>query len=206
MYYDRKEDLMIDHYRTIFQSNKFDEYDVFGFLILIRSHITKSDYRIIYEICDLMAHRIRSKGVVFTSIKNAVDNNYLIDTNNKIKDYRGANYEDIYNEWIKLFTSLNFNHSMINLLDLTVCLFSLTQYSIYQDSTVSAEIVLFQSKDNYLCLASIVRPYDPFICFSKCGPLQFRKVFTGGYITTPVETFRENGVLHLKTVGGELMF
>lgn len=83
----QKEKLILNHYRQILERRTFDEFDLIGFFIFIRSFIDKGRYPNIFEICDTIAHRDRNKGKANVSIKRIIQNKYLINSCNGIMDY-----------------------------------------------------------------------------------------------------------------------
>ena len=60
---DDKAKKILEHYRKVIEDEDFDEYDILGFLIFIRSYLGEN-MNIIREFSDLVAHRERNKGIV----------------------------------------------------------------------------------------------------------------------------------------------
>ncbi len=200
MNYDKKEKVIFSHFKDMLEYAQFDEYDIIGFLILIRRHLKKDSYPILHDFCDLIAHRQRNQGLILRAIGIAIENKYTTLLNIKtIKDYKGININDLHNEWIKLGENFDINIGNKILLDLDLCLFSLVQFTTYKYKDYLGRIELFQSKDNYLALCTTDGSNNsPLVCFAKCGPFVFSNKFAGGWITNPVETIRENDRLRLK--------
>ena len=69
-----KEQIILNHYKTIIEKRAFDEYDILGFLIFIRAWVTNDG--VIREFCDLIAHRERNQGRVMRCIEGAIKNDY----------------------------------------------------------------------------------------------------------------------------------
>ena len=65
-----KEQIILNHYKTIIEKRAFDEYDILGFLIFIRAWVTNDG--VIREFCDLIAHRERNQGRVMRCIEGAI--------------------------------------------------------------------------------------------------------------------------------------
>lgn len=65
---DNKEKQLVDNYKKMFLNNSFTEFDIYGFLIVIRRHIGDKKYRLIREFCHLVAHRTRDKGMIMDAI------------------------------------------------------------------------------------------------------------------------------------------
>lgn len=76
MNYDEKERLMIAHYFGLLAENNFTEYDILGFLMVLRREMDKEKYKYIHDFSNLIAHRNRDKGVAMDAIKGAIDSNY----------------------------------------------------------------------------------------------------------------------------------
>ena len=68
MRFDKKERFMFEHYKKILEERLFDEYDILGFLIFIRRHISDSEYPYIRDFADLIAHRNRKRGKVMLEL------------------------------------------------------------------------------------------------------------------------------------------
>lgn len=80
-----KEQIILNHYKTIIEKRAFDEYDILGFLIFIRAWVTNDG--VIREFCDLIAHRERNQGRVMRCIEGAIKNDYeCIAGSKKLKD------------------------------------------------------------------------------------------------------------------------
>ena len=200
---DKKYSLILNHYREIIENKIFDEYDVMGLLIFLRSYMDGKNCKYIREFADLVAHRKRDKGLINKAIGNAIDNHYQVTgQKGKIKDYHGISEKLWEREWKTLGDSFCFRFSDDIIAELTLCIYSLTQFSSYE----KGQEVLFQSKDGELALVTKAAEDDsPFVCFAKYGPFQFAKEYPAGYITEPVETVRENGRLRLRDKSGYII-
>lgn len=59
---DLKAKFIMEHYKKLIENREFDEFDILGFLIFIRSFIKPNkQYPLIEEFADLVAHREREK-------------------------------------------------------------------------------------------------------------------------------------------------
>jgi hypothetical protein len=142
MSFDEKEKLMFDHYKKVIINAEFDEYDILGFLIFIRRHIDSSRYLLIMEFAHLVAHRGRDRGKVMSAIEGAIKNSYEQEPGCKsIKGYHGMHFEDWEAEWKSFGKEYDINLTDELILDITVCIFSLTQYTKYE-----AKMVLIRVK------------------------------------------------------------
>lgn len=201
----KKETVMMEHYRSIIEIQQFDEYDILGFLIFIRPYVSEEQYPYIKDFAHLVAHRGRNKGKVMECINNAISNNYEVEIGSKaVKGYHGMLYEDWINEWFSLGNELNISFSDEIIKEITICIFSLSQGTEYNDKFGhSGKIELIQGNDNSLALATTEGDKDSlFICFSKIAPLAFEEKYMGGLVDEPVETVRVNSALRLRTSRG----
>ena len=200
MSFDEKEKLMFDHYKKVILNAEFDEYDILGFLIFIRRHIESSRYLLIMEFAHLVAHRGRDRGKVMSAIKGAIKNSYEQEPGSKsIKGYHGMHFEDWEAEWKALGKEYDINLTDELIMDITVCIFSLTQYTEYEDGSYKGKIELFQDNNCELTLSTKeIKNGSPYINFAKCGPLKFCKEYQAGHIQQPVETVRICKKLRLK--------
>ncbi len=199
--FDRKEMRILNHYRTIIQNAEFDEYDILGFLILIREHIDRRNYPYLQDFSDLMAHRNRDRGEVMSCIRKAIDNSYLTcPGSNSIQGYHGMHYNDWKNEIKKLCKEFGMHYTNSMARDILLCVFSLTQNTKYDDKKGHiGYIELFQEESGKLGLYTTEGFGDSlYICFAKSECFNFTKRYPAGRIDQPVETVRENGILRLR--------
>lgn len=68
-----KELLDLKHYKNLIENRKFDEYDISGFLVLIREHITSKEHPLFRDFADGIAHRKRDKGIIYDKIEREVN-------------------------------------------------------------------------------------------------------------------------------------
>ncbi len=128
-----KEIKMLEHYRYLIENRLFDEYDIYGFLILIRNYLPKKELRLVHEFADNVAHRERDQGLVFENLKNCRLNKYQTKDGKKVIGYIGYKPKTWNNEWKKLMNLFRISINSIILKELTVCLFSLFQEVNYVD-------------------------------------------------------------------------
>lgn len=203
MGFDKKEKFIFEHYKKILEERIFDEYDILGFLIFIRRHISSSKYPYIRDFADLIAHRNRKRGKIMECIDAGITHHHeTLSGPNVVKGYSGMNYNDWEKEWFDLATEFEITLSAPIIIEITVCAFSLAQCTEYvgEKSSNKGKIELFQGKDNCLALASVAAEKgSPYICFSKVGSFDYKKQYYFGIIDEPVEAVRIDGTLHLKT-------
>ena len=92
--FDKKEQLLLDHYCKKIAARVFDEYDIYPFLILVRSHFTVKEkrghkgsapkYKWLTELGDLVAHRERDRGEIFAGITTVTKSGYITNFNGKV--------------------------------------------------------------------------------------------------------------------------
>lgn len=200
---DLKANLILEHYKQLIENREFDEFDILGFLIFIRNFIKSSkNFVLIKEFADLVAHRERDRGKVMTCISNAIDNNYTYDVNKrKIEGYNGINEENWKKEWIDLGIeyTINMNDDIIK--EITLCIFSLAQKTIYNDSNGHSGTIEFDaiSKTGKIALFTTEGKKDSlFICFSTYDGYIIDSKYDGKPIDEVVYTYRDNGRLKLK--------
>ncbi len=129
---DEKAKKILLHYKNIIEDRSFDEYDILGFLIFIRGIIPENEYNYIHEFCNTIAHRNRDRGIIYNSVRCAIESNYELKNNLLIiKNYSGIKEETWYKQWNKAGMSLDININMEIIKDITLCVFSLVQNSIY---------------------------------------------------------------------------
>lgn len=122
---DNKEIQLINNYKNRFLNNNFTEYDIYGFLIIIRRHIVKKErYKLIMEFCDLVAHRTRDRGIIMDAICQMLENKKNINYIDNVEWKR---------EWQRLSAKLNLNLTNRNIDEITMCIYSLCQNTIYNN-------------------------------------------------------------------------
>lgn len=190
---------IFNHYKYLIEKNSFDEYDIWGFLILIRNYIDKIQYRGIFEFCNLIAHRNRDRGIVMECIEKAITNNYATLPDSKaVMGYQGIAKERWEKEWSLFATQYDVSISKQAMADLMLCMFSLAQDTEYSSLQGAGKIVVFQGKNGVLSLVTTEGLLDSqYVCFSQFGPYKFLYEYSAGKITDVVETKRVGTELQL---------
>ena len=130
---DFKEQIMIKHYKKLFVEHSFDEYDILGFLILVRRLIRNiNEYNGILEFADLIAHRERDRGQAFEAMDHAIKKHYATYDGKTVIGYEGITQEEWKKAWKKLCSELSIPYSKRLLDEITLCVCSLAHGSIYQ--------------------------------------------------------------------------
>lgn len=208
MNFDEKERIMLNHYKKIIEEREFDEYDILGFLIFVREKLNKGNLNFIPEFADLVAHRKRNKGIVMNNIIGAIKNGYAI-KNHKVQGYQGINWESWQKEWNRLALELGININNDIIIEITICIYSLAQYTKYDDANgCSGKIELFvDGTTNSLCLCTTEGHGNSFfVCLAKFGNFNINKsLFDSGHIKEPVETLRTKDKLILKCSKGNIL-
>ena len=196
----KKEMLILNHYKQILEGQSFDEFDLIGFFIFIRSFIDKGSYPNIYEICDTVAHRARNQGKANTGIKNIIQNQYR--TKNGSKELQGANgiSEQAWkDEWIQFgnANSIRITDSIVR--DISLCVLSLLQNVQMQDnqSNVIAVLKIVKSQDALSVAVTEGHDGSLFVVFFIVRVLT--EPIPDQIIDDAVYTVRTNGKLRLLT-------
>lgn len=194
---DEKAKVMLAYYRELIETEKFDEYSIYGFLIFIRSYIQKAEYPALYEFCDMIAHRERDRGRAYDSIVNAKKNHYVSDMKTKhVLGYNGI----FYNEWVddleKVGREFNIQMTETAMRDIVLCILVMAQYCKFRNE---ARFELFQFLDGSIGLTTTEGQSDSyFVLFCKVGPFQFLYQYAAGHINEPIEALRIDGKIRLK--------
>lgn len=229
---DKKAEAMLLHYKELIDNNLFDEYDLLGFLILIRPYL-KAKYKYIKDVADLIAHRERDRGLVIYAIKGGKKNNYSIKKKSgEVTGYHGIKDNSKWEkEWCSLFSEYHISYTKQTLLDVTLCICSLIQETKYitkdkknkkckngKKDTVKVDgiITLLIERDGFINIATtdtLIK--SPTITFAKFGTYNlddfFKKFNFHGFaneavpIFETVETYRNGDKLHLKTISGSVI-
>ena len=204
--FDRKECFMLKVYCNRISTHSFDETDVVAFLILIREHLDDK-YKYIKDIADLVAHRQRDKGLTSAAISGAIANNYATKTkSNAVRGYHGIEPDKWKKEWEELSVECGFTIDQQSLLEISLCVMSLLQFSIHADKEGhKATVFLFQSDDGQLSACTLeVGKTQPYITYFVWNGLNFIKRYSAGIIDDPVIVVRnEYGEAILQNNEGE---
>ena len=204
---DKKEKVMLQHYKSIIENKRFDEYDILGFLIFIRRHIN-SELNYIQEFADLIAHRERDRGLVLKCISAAIDNEYMTMENGKtIVGYHGLELDTWNNQWKRLAMKVEIALDEEIIKEITLCIFSLSQFTQYDDKNGhSGKIDIFQNRDKSIALTtSENNPHSLYIGFAKSDKYSFTRELSAGYMKKPVEAVRVDGRLRLRDEDGYII-
>lgn len=209
MQLDQKEKLILRHYNQLFDEFLFDEYDILGFLMLIREHIRKGNlYPCILEFSDLIAHHNRDRGLVFDAIKAAIDNGYKTSDGKRVIGYNGISETRWKSEWNNLLTELNITVNKKLLDEITICICSLANGSRYDDKKNGHGGILYLrfSNDKIVLITTEGEKKSLHVSFFVYSNLNIdvgKKYDSGQWIS---ETIRENGILKMKDELGNYIF
>lgn len=205
---DKKEELILKHYGTLLENKKFDEYDILGFLIVVRRLITRGEFPNIHEFSDLIAHRERNKGIVRESIEKAKKNGYKTYENSKeVQGYDGIKNNEWLSEWKKLGKEVGINLSDDIIKDITLCIFSIAQFTKYYiDKDCKGSLELFLFEESIALASKDSGKHSPYITYAIIEGYNPCRKDSTGLIQTPVETIRDKeGILRLKDSEGYLI-
>jgi hypothetical protein len=200
MQFDKKEQKMILHYKNLLENFLFDEYDILGFLMLIREHIRKvNEKSYVLEFADLIAHRKRDRGWVQDAIKAGMENCYeTISGSKRVKEYQGIEYNGWRTEWENLFAELNIKSSKRLLDEITICIFSLANGTRYDDKKGHTGNLVVCFSKNVMALVTTEGKADSFyVCFFKYEISNFEIYDMTIKKKWVSETIRENGIIKL---------
>ena len=206
-----KELRMITHYQKILMKQDFDEYDILGFLIFIRSYCKHSGLDLIYEFGDLIAHRERNKGRIMSCIEAAIKNCYDVQKKNSncLVGYRGIKWDEWKSQWKVIGEEIGAEISDQLLQEIMLCIFSLAQDTKYKCSRKDGKneycgyIRLFQDSMGKISLCTTEgKPGSCYVCFMIAEGVEGLNRELDGVIVEPVESFRLEGMLHVK-IGSE---
>lgn len=194
---DRKARKIFNHYKIIIENNSFDEYDILGFLILMRSYLDKNKYPCIYEICDLIAHRKRNRGMIMSAIENVIKNKYEY-KGKRLKGYQGISQKRWIKEWERFGKNYKMKLTEQTIFEIMLSVFSILQFTEYSSKKGGGMMKLVQGKDNKIALVTTEgKLHSKQICYSIIHPYRFHYVYPGGIIKEPVETKRVGKELQL---------
>lgn len=199
-----KELINLQYYRDLIERRKFDEYDIIGFLVLIREHINKKLNPLFFDIANGIAHRKRNKGRIFDSIYFAILNNYTINQNGHVDGYHGIFYDEWKLECANLSKQFSIKMTPIISIELAVCVFSLIHHSKYETNehshnkeiTIKGSIELITDQ-NSLSILTSDDVNGITICFMKIENIEILK--KDFFIMNVVETYRKNKFLYLRS-------
>ena len=209
MQLNQKETLMLRHYSKLLDEFLFDEYDILGFLMLIRERIRKEKtYPCILEFSDLIAHYERDRGLVFDAIKTAIDNGYKTTDGKRIIDYKGIDETTWISEWDGLLTELNISVNKRLLDEITICICSHANgSSYYNEKSRHSGIMYLGFSENKIALVTTEGERNSlhitFFVYSGISLNVDRKYDFGKWIG---ETVRENGSLRMRDKSGDYIF
>lgn len=201
--FSKKEKLILSHYKQSLENQLFDEFDLLGFFIFIRSFINKGTFPNIYEICDTVAHRKRNQGKAYTGIKNIIKNQYhIIGRGKKLQGANGITEKSWKHEWIRFGNdySIKINDSIIQ--DISLCVVSLLQDVQIQDDQKKtfAYLKIFKFQNTLSTIITEGNDDSPSVIFFI--PRTTTEVICDGIIDDAVYTVRENEKLRLLTEEG----
>lgn len=214
--FDKKEQMLLDHYCKKIAARVFDEYDIYPFLILVRSHFTVKEkrgyngstpkYKWLTEIGDLVAHRERDRGEIFAGITTVIKNGYMINSSGKtLLGYAGIQNGELEKELGGLFIELGHPITGPDIQEIIVCLFSILQGSKYVDKrsgfTGEVKVLIFNDTVALVTTSNILNKSEPLVYLAtlKCALIQHPKPTP--YFPAPIEVVREHGSLVIKCDG-----
>ncbi len=221
-----KELLNLKYYKEKIEKRKFTEYDIIGFLVLIREHINNNINPIFHDFANGTAHRTRNQGIIYDSMYNAELECYELDEtgniiglkrnsygkpimcvltdNNKVKGYNGIEYNVWLEECKNISKQFNIKITPMIAKELLVCMFSIfhrakiktNKFSQNKKIKINGSLELFIKEDNSISLVTSDDNKKYTVCFMKINDIT---VLKSNFIMESVETFRKRGILYLKS-------
>lgn len=155
----------------------------------------------------MIAHRERDRGKIMKCITTAIKNNYETkDNSNEVKGYNGIKWCEWCKVWDMIGNDLAITFSDVVLQEITLCIFSLLQDTIYRSNGYWGTIKLFQSSDGQISMCTTEGlPHSLFVCFMVLEGIAGHNQQFAGVISEPVETCRIDGALRLRTGMGDFI-
>ena len=200
----------LEHYKQLIENRKFDEYDIMGFLVLIREYLDSKKNPIIFDIANGTAHRKRNKGKIYDCIYFAIQNNYSIDKNGHVEGYHGVFDSEWKLECTNLSKQFNIKITPIISTELAVCMFSIIHRSRYETDkklnnkklSIKGSIEMMTGENSLSILTS-----DDInkitVCFMKIENIDV--IEKNEFIMNAVETYRKNKFLYLRSNGKDIL-
>lgn len=200
----------LQHYKKLIENRKFDEYDIMGFLVLIREYINPKKNPIIFDIANGTAHRTRNRGKIYDCIYFAILNNYSIGDDGHVEGYHGVLDSELESECSSLSKQFNIKITPIISVELAVCMFSIIHRSKYEtnDKSLKKEITIrgsieMMTSENSLSILTSDDINKITVCFMKIKNIDV--MLKNEFITTTVETYRKNKFLYLRSEGKDIL-
>lgn len=199
-----KEKQMLLHYKNRIEKRLFDEYDIYGFLILIRNYISEEKFPLIKEFAHNVAHSERNRGMMLENIETCIDNNYKTIDGKRVVNYKGYSEPSWNEEWKNVMAEFDIKLNDIILKELTLYVFSLFQNVTYVDERDSnhkiGNLKLLINPDNkeiYLCTSEGTQG-SYIVCFTKLENINIKGKFSDYLGCGTLETFRDGEILKLR--------
>lgn len=204
---DEKATLILDRYKKCIHSYCFDELDILGFLIFIRQYLEKSHFPSVLEFCDLIAHRERDRGKVMRSINASLSNRFATyKGTKKVIGSEGIDEIAWREEWERIFQLLGMRFNEQAFREITLCIISLANKTIYTSKAGRGKLEAFIDHDNNidLCYCND-SPDSLYVTFLKSGVWPLINDRPQGVLDYPIILAREGNKLRLNYRDKSLM-
>lgn len=195
---DEKEKSMTNHYLKLFSTKDFDEYDVYGFLILIRDYAKGW----LKDFSHLIAHRIREKGKLHNLLEKVLlesgkNGEIVLNKDGRtVKGYKSLQTSSLQNEIRQFVNKYGYVLDDDTLNQIVLCIFSITHLSECKfDNLGMARMRLIINNKNELWLCAEIK-YDgdwkETISFAglKYNPIETSSI--GWWLNKPIEVLRHD--------------
>lgn len=211
-----KEIINLKKYKELIENRKFDEYDIIGFLILIRPYLNNTT-QFVLDFANGIAHRERDRGHAFECIMDAAKNGYHVDSNGKVIGYSGINEVEWNKEWNDISKHFSIKITPIIISEITLCIYSLFQFSKFRysndiikkkpelkDYQGTFELLIDNSNNLHFCTSE--QKTKRMVCYGRIKNTQVDSKYKNKFFKSAVETSRINKKLYLMYNGEKVLY
>ncbi len=186
---------ILKHYVKRFNTMLFDEYDVMGFLILIRNQELKEYSPVLYDFSNIVAHRDRTKGIVFNAMNSAFKYGYKLNLKGKVTGFTSPSIQSVISEIKQIADQYMITATKDFIMEFILCLMSIGQHVVCEENQrFLCKLELMQGADNTLAL--IAMGSEASVCYLHYNyKVDFKQTYSAGWIRDAIEMIRVNGKL-----------
>lgn len=189
-------------------NNKFDESDIYAFLILMRNEFEKDSW--LFELSNLIAHRERDRGFVFNNLKSANESYFYLplsewddhqrQSRKVLFDFQSINNEDFLKSFNKAIRKFDYSEiSEHQIYDILLCIFSLMQFSKYESDYNYYGTLQIMITENEVSINTYLNEKSPMICMGLINNVYTKSNIEFIHVSDkPIEVLRdENDILYI---------
>lgn len=194
-----KIDGILKHYKYLFESRSFDEFDVMGFLIFVRNDDLQSKYPILYDFANIVAHRERTTGIAYNNMAKAIENAFELNSKGKVKGFCGPSYNSVINEIKGLMQKYDINIDKTTVIEIIFCLISIGQdVECKNNDQYLCTLKVFHDSEMRLSLVAV--GIKASVCYFKCEKkYALQEHYSAGYINQAFQFVRIDGILQMRS-------